>query len=329
MLRRFVAPAAGMAMSACSDLPLQSITDPAGPHALAVDRLWNVLLWSCAFVWIAVLFALIYSLLAKRDVIPAERRERRAVIAVVVGSAATVVILFGLLAASVRAGNRIASLEQSGALTVDVIGRMWWWDVRYPGTAAVTANEIHIPTGVPVRIRTTSEDVIHSVWVPRLGGKIDSMPGHRTSLWIQADEPGVYRGQCAEFCGVQHANMAMFVIALPPEEFQQWLQREAAGADASAGARAGRGREVFLTQGCASCHRVRGDERAVAGVRGPDLTHLASRRTLAAGTLPNDRGHLGGWVLDPQSIKPGTLMPASHMSGEDLEALLDYLHALH
>jgi cytochrome c oxidase subunit 2 len=211
-------------------------------------------------------------------------------------------------------------------LTIDVTGHQWWWEVRYASTNAVTANELHIPVGTPVRVRLRTADVIHSFWVPRLNRKVDTIPGKDNELVLEARKAGVYRGQCAEFCGLQHANMAFFVFADPPARFRAWLRGMAApAAEPSTGAPR-RGLELFLGHGCGGCHTIRGTD--ADGELGPDLTHLATRTTLAAGTIPNNTGFLGGWVLDPQHVKPGNKMPGFALGGSQLEDLLAYLESL-
>ena len=209
-------------------------------------------------------------------------------------------------------------------------GYQWWWDVRYEDSLPIrrlrTANEIHIPVGRPVRLLLESGDVNHSFWVPRLQGKLDLIPGQTNTLWLQADEPGVYQGQCAEYCGEQHAHMGLLVVAQPPDEFARWYEGQLAGAAEPTDSLRRRGQEVFTGSGCALCHAVRGTG-AMAAV-GPDLTHLASRRTLGAGMVPNTRGYLGGWIVNPQAIKPGNRMPAMPLSGPELQALLAYLEGL-
>jgi cytochrome c oxidase subunit 2 len=211
-------------------------------------------------------------------------------------------------------------------VTVEVIGHQFWWEIRYPDSGVVTANEITIPAGEPVRLLLRSADVIHSFWVPQLHGKMDLVPGRENTFWVTADTPGRYRGICAEFCGIQHAKMHKLVVALDRPDFDAWLQDQQAEAAEPATEQARRGREVFLQSSCVECHAVRG--HTPPNDVGPDLTHLASRFTLAAGILPNNRGALGGWLLDPQSQKRGARMPPTNLSGPDLQALLDYLEAL-
>ncbi|HEX2224353.1 MAG TPA: cytochrome c oxidase subunit II [Thermoanaerobaculia bacterium] len=258
--------------------------------------------------------------------------DRRLTRGVVTAVAATVVMLLVLLFAGVRM-QRPAPPPAAGedALEVEVTGHQWWWEIVYPAAgpqpAAVTANELHIPVGRPVKIRGTSRDVVHGFSVPSLGGSMDLIPGRYSDLWIQAGEPGVYRGQCAEFCGEQHAHMAFLVVAEPPEEFEAWLaaqRRPAADPDTP---QERRGRQVFLSSSCPTCHTLAGTTRETSRI-GPDLTHLAGRRTLGGATLPNDRGNLAGWIVDPQRIKPGNRMPPNLLKPEDLQALLDYLESL-
>jgi cytochrome c oxidase subunit 2 len=183
-----------------------------------------------------------------------------------------------------------------------------------------------VPVGVPVRIHGTSVDVIHSFWVPSLHGKMDLIPGRQTQIWVQADRPGVYRGQCAEFCGYQHAHMGFVVVAEPREQFDAWLDAQRAPAAEPADDEERLGRDVFVNGTCAMCHTIRGTP--AASRTGPELTHVGSRATLAAGTLPNQRGHLAGWIVDPQGIKPGVRMPQNRLAPHELNALLAYLEHL-
>jgi cytochrome c oxidase subunit II len=211
--------------------------------------------------------------------------------------------------------------------TVLVIGHQWWWEVRYPGTPAVTANEIHIPVRTPVRVEVRSADVIHSFWVPQLNRKIDTLPGRTNAVELYADAVGRYRGECAEFCGLQHAHMGLWVYADPPAKFARWLARESKPAAAPSGAPASAGRDAFLHGACASCHQIRGT--SASGEVGPDLTHVASRRTLAALTMPNDSTYLRDWIRDSQRFKPGNEMPSfGGLSDQELRGLVAYLERL-
>ena len=211
-------------------------------------------------------------------------------------------------------------------LTVRVIAHQWWWEIRYPGTTAVTANEIHIPTNTRVDVVGTSADVIHSFWVPELNRKIDLIPGLVNRVLLDATRAGIYRGQCSEICGVQHAHMAVEVVAESPARFGSWLANMERRAVSPVSAEQRAGLALFLSASCASCHTIRGT--AARGDVGPDLTHLASRSTLAALTLPNTPAYLRGWIADPQSVKPGALMPSLSLTSTQLDALSAYLSHL-
>jgi len=195
-----------------------------------------------------------------------------------------------------------------------------------PQRRVTTANELYLPVGQRVKLVMTSTDVIHSFWVPNLAGKKDIVPGYRTETWIQADRPGVYRGQCAEFCGHQHAKMGITVIAVPRAEFDQWIAQQLQPAAPPTDSIALAGQQVFVNGPCAMCHNITGT--TASGIVGPDLTHLASRRMIGAGTLLNRRGQLAGWIVDPQGIKPGVRMPSNQIDPNDLRALLAYLETL-
>jgi cytochrome c oxidase subunit II len=251
------------------------------------------------------------------------------------------VVLFVVLAATLRALDAVTAPAgavakgadtppRPGELAVEVVGRQFWWELRYldaePARIFETANELRIPVGRPVHLRLRTKDVIHSLWVPGLQGKLDLVPGRVNVLVLQADRPGVWRGQCAEFCGVQHARMALTVVAEPPARFEAWRQRQLAGAPAPADSAGAAARRTFLASGCVLCHAVRGTP--AGGDLGPDLTHVAGRLTLAAGTLPNSAGNLYGWIADPQAHKPGSAMPPVPLSAAELHAVARYLSTL-
>jgi cytochrome c oxidase subunit 2 len=231
---------------------------------------------------------------------------------------------------SVSTGSVVSRVPANKPLRIDVVGHQWWWEVKYPDPDShndvAAANEIHVPVGRPVLIKMTSQDVIHSFWAPNLAGKKDLVPGHETITWFRADSAGVYRGQCAEFCGHQHAKMAFYIVAEPRLQFESWLQKQRNEAEQPSDSLRLAGERVFLSGPCAMCHTVAGT--GAGGNIGPDLTHLASRRTIAAGTLPNNTGNLAGWILDPQGIKPGAKMPPTRLEPEQLQALLAYLEGL-
>ena len=264
------------------------------------------------------------------DLARVDSAERKPCTIVCVGVAASFLLLGGLIIASIRTDAVLAEITGEAPLAIQLTANQWWWDARYqdedPARIFHTANELHIPTGRTVQITLKSNDVIHSFWVPNLHGKKDLIPGRSGWIRLRVDRPDVYRGQCAEFCGVQHARMALMVVAEAPQTYERWAQSQREAAPQPEDLRRRRGQEVFVAGPCAMCHTIQGTS---ANARtGPDLTHLASRATLAAGTVPNNRGQLAAWILDPQSIKPGANMPANRLSPDDLHALLDYLQSL-
>jgi cytochrome c oxidase subunit 2 len=214
-----------------------------------------------------------------------------------------------------------APKPSSTALTVEVVGHQWWWEVRYPGTRAVTANEIHIPAGERVNLVGSTADVIHSFWVPALNRKIDLIPGRTNRIVLDATHPGRYRGQCYEFCGLQHANMGLWVVADPPARFRAWVAQQSRPATAG-----GVGRDAFLAESCSSCHQIRGTS-AHSDV-GPDLTHVASRQTIAGALLANTPDELTAWITDPQHFKPGNQMPTLGLPESEIRAIVGYLEKL-
>lgn len=262
--------------------------------------------------------------------LPDAREERRAAgwVAVlgIVLPVSVVWILF------VLAMDTMDELEAEGPadVVIEVEGRQYWWDVRYLDAQGDllfrTANEIHVPAGRAIELRLTSADVIHSVWAPRIAGKLDMIPGRENVMRFSVDEAGVFRGVCAEYCGLQHTRMGFLIVAEEPSEFEAWMVRNGSPAPEPASAEAQAGRAVFAASQCASCHTIRGVNGNTT--LGPDLTHIASRRTLGAATLTNNRGSLGGWITDPQAIKPGVHMPPSTLPADSLRALLTYLGTL-
>lgn len=313
----------------------------ASPEAREIAWLWWVFCGVCVVVFGVVMAWLAVVLLRGRGVraanvanvmpIPPDAGAVGTVTRVVVSAVvATVVVLFGLLVADFSVGRALQPGETGGALTIKITGRQWWWQIEYlerdPSKGFVTANELHLPLGRPVQLLLQSADVIHSFWVPSLEGKKDLVPGHQTALWITPDRPGRFRGQCAEFCGYQHAHMGLIAVVETPEEFEKWQEAQRASAPPPQTDSQKRGQEVFLTRTCAMCHAVQGT-RANSRV-GPPLTHFASQQTLAAGSFPNTRGHLAGWIMNPQAMKPGVRMPANPLAPDELHALLDYLETL-
>jgi cytochrome c oxidase subunit II len=315
--------------------PNQSVLQSSGPLAERVESLWWFSFITAALVYLVTIGALWWAASRARrreqqgEELPADD-ERRMTRGVTLAVGATVVILLVFLVTDLSVGRTLDPVPRKHPITIEVTGKQWWWDITYADTSAqgrfTTANEIHIPVGEPVLLLLNARDVIHSFWAPNLAGKKDLIPGYTQSMWFQADTAGDYRAQCAEFCGVQHAKMALHVIAESPEQYRQWVAAQRSPAKTPTDSVADRGREVFLTGQCAMCHAITGT--SAASRNGPDLTHLASRRTIAAGTLPNTRGALAGWIVDPQQVKPGAHMPPNQLSPPDLDALLTYLQSL-
>ncbi|MDQ7978873.1 cytochrome c oxidase subunit II [Paraburkholderia sp. SARCC-3016] len=329
---------AAYATRAAGAEPQQNALQPAGVQAAHIGQLWNFTLVVCAIVFAAVLLATLVALMRSRrgdgtaapnldSLTRPERRTRRSVIA---ASIVSVVALCGLIVADVLTDRALSKLPVDNPVRIDMTGQQWWWQVHYPegrGQAGfTTANELHIPVGRPVIVSLQTGDVIHSFWVPNLHGKKDMLPGIATSIVFRADKPGVYRGQCAEFCGAQHALMAMRVIAESPERYDAWLRHQALPATTSLDTTAQHGRDVFEKSACAGCHTVRGT--SANGTLAPDLTHLMSRETLAAGVLANTPANLAAWIRDPHVWKPGVAMPAVPLSDSDLHAVVAWLTTL-
>jgi cytochrome c oxidase subunit II len=314
---------------------------PASPEAAHVAALWWLFFGVCMTVFILVLAWLLFVIFRRnrpplaslRDELPVhEQPDRDRRMTRLVGSAigATAIILFALLLADFSVGRALHPPARGDALTIKVTGRQWWWQFEYQDRQAdrsfITANELHLPLGRPVQLLLQSSDVIHSFWIPSLQGKRDLVPGHQTALWITPDRAGTYRGQCAEFCGYQHAHMGLVAVVETPEEFARWQEAQRKSAPPPTTDSQRLGQQIFLTRTCAMCHAIQGTP---ANSRvGPPLTHLASQQTIAAGTFPNTRGHLAGWILDAPSLKPGVRMPPNPLAPDELYALLDYLAIL-
>ena len=323
--RLLICTGVGLLLAACSG-PSPSTLDPHGPGANRVAGLWWLLFWISAVVF-AVVCLLVVAALARRrgDRETLVRRGGGELLIVVGGVVLPAIVLTAVYVVGLR-DLRALTVPKGTDLTVEVTGHDWWWEVRYPEGGIVSANEIHVPVGRPVRLNLTSRDVIHSFWVPQLTVKTDLIPGHTNTTWIQATRPGTYRGQCAEYCGLQHAKMAILVVADPPGTFARWLATEQQPAAAAADPLAARGRLALERNSCAACHTVRGT--AASGTVGPDLTHFGGRRTIGAGALANTRGNLGGWIVNSQTVKPGNKMPPQPLTPEELQALLAYLESL-
>lgn len=305
-----------------------SALHPAGPDAEALVELTWILLAGATAI-----FALVMVLAALAVFLPERWRPRLSSNAMILGGgvAFPVVVLSALLVYGVGLTGELRAPAGRDELRIEVTGHMWWWEVRYPGAGGAapvaTANELRLPVGRPVALIMTSADVIHSFWVPSLGGKMDLIPGHERELRLRAARAGRYHGQCAEFCGAQHALMMLDVVALEPDEFEGWLAGQRRSAALPGNENEKKGREAFLAQGCGKCHTVRG---LVEGrLPAPDLTHVASRRWLGGGALRNTRENAIDWIARGEAVKPGRAMPSfGHLDAATLAALADYLAGL-
>jgi len=317
-----------------------SALNPAGPGArLLADLTW-LFVAACGAIYLAVLLvmALAFRRGMKRGGDPtpvahvAPTQDRRKLVLIGLALTGTVLVLSVFVGASFATDRALLSLQRRATVEVSLTAHQWWWEIRYqnptPSNVVITANELHLPLDEPVKISLSSLDVIHSFWVPNLTGKQDIIPSRDNTIWITATQPGEWRGRCAEFCGYQHAHMELLVVVEPREAFDRWRAAQAAPSAAPETAEERRGQVVFNQAPCILCHVIRGSTAMGYSSTAPDLTHLKSRKTIAAGTLPNTKGYLGGWIVDPQSHKPGTLMPVNLLPPEDFQALLSYLEIL-
>ncbi|MBE1874886.1 cytochrome c oxidase subunit II [Myceligenerans pegani] len=344
------------------DARIRSVFPPAGGVADRVDGHLQLLLVAGSVVWVIVVTAMFVAVLRRRraertegdDGVPGDEPGRGHLVVAFLGGVAPAVIILGVMADSVLTLRDTGGTADASRapVVVEVDGRQFWWEVRYPEHDVETANEIHIPTGQDVRVELTSDDVIHSFWVPQLAGKVDLVPGRTNVVTLHADEPGTYWGRCAEYCGLQHAWMRFVVVAHDEPEYAGWLEAQGrpaespgrtddgaggpdGGDETAGGARPGAGpdteevaagREIFMSSSCVYCHTIAGTE--ARGTLGPDLTHLASRQMIGAGVLPNDRESLARWITGPQDVKPGNAMPGTDLSEDELDALITYLESL-
>ncbi len=316
---RFLLAGLVMGSSGCTGGRPQSILEPAGPHAGMIATLWWEMFAVYGIVFLVTLVLVGLALIVRRKERPALGQR----FVFVAGIGIPAVILIVMLISTIRVSLRLS--EGSTDFHVRVIGHHWWFEVQYPDHAIVDANEIHVPADSMVRFELSSAHVIHSFWVPRLGGKLDLLPDHPNHLRLQSGRPGVYEGTCTEYCAGPHALMEFRLVVHDRDDFERWLEQRRQPPPAPSDPRLVRGRDVFLNGGCAACHTIKG----VSGAQiGPDLSHVGSRRTLGAGRLVNTPGYLAGWIANPQTLKPRNLMPRSYLSPEDLHTLVDYLGSL-
>jgi cytochrome c oxidase subunit II len=318
----------------------QSALDAAGVQAGQLESLWWLFFYITAAVYVIVMAVLVMAFIRRqrsneRD--PPDKktntpREQSVGNVVKAAVGVTVLVLFALMITSFRAGaaiDRLANVPPQ--VVIKVTGHQWWWEIEYvdettPGNNVMTANEIHVPVGRPVKMHLQSNDVIHSLWMPNMHGKKDLVPIYPTTFYFQADKPGIYWGQCAEFCGYQHAKMRFQVTAESDADFQAWLNAGRQIPPPPAGDAEKRGQQIFVAGVCAQCHTVAGT--GAGGRVGPELTHIASRPYIAAGSMQNTNENLAQWVTDPHHVKPGIRMPMNTFSDEDLSALVAYLRSL-
>jgi cytochrome c oxidase subunit 2 len=301
------------------------VMDPAGSAASAIAGIGWSLFAGGTLIFLAVMALLVIALRSRNP------RASGLVWIVGGGVAFPVAVLSVLLVVSTVQGGALQATSAKNALIVGMTGKMWWWEVRYrhpaTGDEIVSANELRVPVGRPIVLGLSSGDVIHSVWVPALAGKVDMVPGRTNQLMFTVEKAGTYRGQCAEYCGAQHARMALHVIALPADEFDAWLDAQARPAAQPGTTALQRGRQAFIDSRCTACHSIRGVSEE--GRLAPDLTHVGSRLFLGAGTLPNSEAALARWTSHTQDIKPGVRMPSfDRLDADTLAAMAAYLHHL-
>jgi len=315
-------------MVGCATSDPQNIFSPASELASQIGDLFSFIIWVAIAVFVIVEAVLVFAIVRYRAR-PGDGRppqvhgNTRLEIAWTIIPA---VILAVIAVPTISTIFRTYSSAPAGALQVKVIGHQWWWEAQYPDEKVITANEIHVPVGRPVNFQLNSGDVIHSFWVPRLAGKRDVVPGRTNQLWFTPSQVGTYEGQCAEFCGAQHANMRFRVIVDPVDTYQAWVQGQLAPpVQPAAGSLAAQGLGIYRGAACVGCHTIQGVSE---GKVGPNLTHLASRTMIGAGTLDNTPENLRGWVKNPSEVKPGVLMPANLIPDQNLDAVVAYLQSL-
>jgi cytochrome c oxidase subunit 2 len=324
----------GLALAGCSGV--QNPLDPVGRQASGITVVWDAMMLVCGVMYLLVLAFLAWALWRTR----ASPRLTEPVVAGtsadgpmgrgLIGWAALIVVgLTALILVSFVVDRGLAEAGPN-PLRVKVTANQWWWEVEYQDPDAsrqvTTANELHLPAGRPVRLELHANDVIHSFWAPNLAGKQDLIPGRTNYLNITPQRVGLFRAQCAEFCGLEHARMALDVTVESPDAFETWRNQQLQTAPEPVTWSQIEGKQVFLSKACVTCHAIAGTD--AGGRNGPDLTHIASRRTIAAGTLPNTTGAMAAWIADPQGRKPGTAMPTVSLTSDELTNLVDYLESL-
>ncbi len=304
--------------------------NPDSPQGLAISNLFVLTLLIAAGIFLLVAGLVVYaSICYRRKPGQGEPYQNFGIPKLEVGwTVAPAVLLLGLFGVTfVGMGNADPAVEKDRAPDIIVTGYQWWWGVSYPQAGVISANEIHMPAGKRMLVRLIGGDVIHDLWIPRLGRKMDMVPGHPNEMYMQADTPGVYIGACAEYCGVQHSKMLIRAVVQTPTEYDAWLKTHSAPAPAHPDAAfALRGQQLFQQKTCISCHAINGT--AANAQIGPNLTHVASRQTLAAGVLQNTPENMAAWIKNPQQIKPGSYMPNLRLTDDEIKALVAYMETL-
>ena len=324
--------------SGCNpDLP-QTTFDAKGPVAESQLNLFNIIFWAVVVIFVIVQGVLLFTIIkyrAKKGA-PRPKQIHGHKVLEITWTIVPAILLVGIAIPTLIVLFMTARTPGADALTVEVIAHQWWWQFEYPELGVSTSNEMHIPVGRDIDIVLISEDVIHSFWVPKLAGKLDIVPTRTNRMWLRADEPGVYYGQCAEFCGVAHALMKFHVVADQPEDFAKWVEHEKSDASSPSSQSAQTGSQLFLSKGCIACHTIQGNP-AAAGILGPNLTHIANRQFLASGIIENTKNNLTKWLKDPNAVKPGNKMatiapvynnPDMQLTDANIKDLVAYLNSL-
>jgi cytochrome c oxidase subunit II len=324
-----------LAAPAWADTPLGYLGGAGAKADSTVALTWGVLIVSIAVI--AIISFLVAGAIWRRPGLAAQMPGAKLDVAkeegglnwIWIGVGISSIVLLATVIWTMAVLAQVSSPATKPALTIEITGRQWWWQVRYlnddPARVFTTANEIHIPTGMPVAFKLVGGDVIHSFWVPALGGKTDLIPGQTNETWLEAHTPGTYRGQCTEYCGIEHAHMALIVVAQTPADFQAWWKHQLESPAPNTDGQVAAGMFDFNTH-CGSCHAVRGTD--AAGILGPDLSHLMTHQTIAAGILPNDAANLSHFIEDPQGVKPGILMQKPELTPAELTDIKAYLGTL-
>jgi cytochrome c oxidase subunit 2 len=314
------------------------LKDLAGPQAEEIAKLFHYFFVVEAVIFVLVIGFLFIAIRNKKTKVlekhfePSEATEKKNIRGVAFNVILTIFILTSFVGFSFIVDNKLTDMEKSPDMIIEVTAHQWWWELRYLDKEAskifTTANEIHMPLNKRVRLVLKSSDVIHSFWVPNLGGKKDIIPGRDQEMVLEVKKPGVWHGRCAEFCGNQHALMGITVIGESPEIFEEWKEHQRTPSFSPTTAEEKHGEEIFRTSSCLMCHSLRTESETNVSTLAPDLTHLKSRTSIGAGAAPNMKGYLGGWIIDPHSMKPGVHMPTQINEPEDFQALLTYLESL-